>query len=365
MSGPLSDLRVLEMAGIGPGPFAAMVLADMGADVIRVTRPGDAAPFAASVDATLRGRTVIEADLKSDQGRELVHSLAAVADVLIEGYRPGVMERFGLGPDELLTRNPRLVYGRMTGFGQDGPLAARAGHDINYISIAGVLGATRRIGERPMFPLNLIGDYGGGGMLLALGVVCAVLHARSTGQGQVVDAAMVDGASLLTTIIHGLHAHGAWSDEAGTNLLDSGAHFYEVYETADGGFMSVGALEPQFYAELLARLELTEAETPQWDRARWPELKQRLAEIFRSRTREEWTHVFEGSDACVTPVLDMFEAPSHPHNQARSAFTQHDGATVPAPAPRFSATPGRFRETVEASADEVLARWAAAPASTV
>jgi alpha-methylacyl-CoA racemase len=360
MPGPLSDLRVLELAGIGPGPFAAMLLSDMGADVIRVARPGDASPLAGGADVTLRGRTHVEADLKSEHGRELVRTLADAADVLIEGFRPGVMERFALGPDDLLARNPRLVYGRMTGYGQDGPLAARAGHDINYIAIAGVLGAARRAGERPMFPLNLLGDYGGGGMLLALGVVSAVVHARTSGHGQVVDAAMVEGASLLATLVHGLHGHGLWSDRQGTNMLDSGAHFYEVYETADGRYMAVGALEPQFYAELLARLELSADDFPQWDRERWPELKQRLADIFRSRTREQWTEAFAGSDACVTPVLDLFEAASHPHNQLRGSFAQLDGATLPAPAPRFSATPARYGDSVRATVDEVRARWAVA-----
>jgi alpha-methylacyl-CoA racemase len=362
MSGPLSDLRVLELAGIGPGPFAAMLLSDMGADVIRVARPGDAAPIAGGADVTLRGRTHVEADLKSEQGRELVRALAEAADALIEGYRPGVMERFGLGPEELLARNPRLVYGRMTGYGQDGPLSARAGHDINYISIAGVLGAARRAGERPMFPLNLLGDYGGGGMMLALGVVSAVLHARSTGQGQVVDAAMVEGASLLATLVHGLRGSGLWPGQQGTNMLDSGAHFYEVYETADGGYMAVGALEPQFYAELLDRLELTDTEFPQWDRERWPELKERLATIFRERTRAHWTEVFEGSDACVTPVLDLFEAPSHPHNQLRASFAQFDHVTLPAPAPRFSATPSSYAESRTATVEQVRARWAVASA---
>jgi alpha-methylacyl-CoA racemase len=361
MSGPLSDLKVLELAGIGPGPFAAMVLADMGADVIRVARPGDPALFGSSPDATARGRTHVEVDLKDEHGRELVRSLAEAADVLIEGFRPGVMERLGLAPDELLARNPRLVYGRMTGYGQEGPLSARAGHDINYISIAGVLGASRRAGERPMFPMNLIGDYGGGAMLLALGVLGAVIHARATGQGQVVDAAMVEGASMLATIIHGLHAQGLWSAQPGTNMIDSGAHFYEVYETSDGRYMSVGALEPQFYAELLERLELTAEEWPQWDRDRWPEFKERMAEIFRTRTRDQWSERFDGSDACVTPVLDMFEAPSHPHNVSRGSFVELAGATLPAPAPRFSATPSECSESSSATIDEVRARWAVAP----
>jgi alpha-methylacyl-CoA racemase len=358
MPGPLTDLKVLELAGIGPGPFAAMVLADMGADVIRVTRPGDPALFGTSFDTTVRGRTNVEADLKSEAGRELVRSLAQEADALIEGYRPGVAERLGVGPEELLARNPRLVYGRMTGYGQDGPLADRAGHDINYISIAGVLGSSRRQGEKPMFALNLVGDYGGGGMLLALGIVSAVLHARSSGEGQVVDAAMVEGAALLATIMHGLRANGLWGAEPGRNLLDSGAHFYEVYETSDGRFMSVGALEPQFYAELLQRLELNADDWPQFDRDRWPEFKQRLADIFRARTREEWTEVFDGSDACVTPVLDLFEAPLHPHNAARGSFHELGGVAVPGPAPRFSATPSEFGTSATASGEEVLRRWA-------
>jgi len=353
MPGPLSDLRIVEMAGIGPGPFAGMLLADMGADIVRVARPGDSA----GRDVTLRGRTHVEADLKTDEGREAVLSLAGAADALIEGFRPGVMERLGLGPGELLAVNPRLVYGRMTGFGQEGPMASMAGHDINYIAIAGVLGSIRRSGERPLFPLNLVGDYGGGGMLLALGVVCAVLHARSTGEGQVVDAAMVDGAALLGTLFHGMRANGMWGGEPGANVLDSGAHFYEVYETADGRFMSVGALEPQFYAELLARLELPADEWPQWDRDNWPRYKQRLADVFRARTRDEWAAVFDGSDACVAPVLDMFEAPSHPNNIARAGFVDVDGVTVPAPAPRFGATPAQTRPSQAATAADVQERW--------
>src|SRR5437764_1279636 len=363
MSGPLSDLRVLELAGIGPGPFAAMLLADMGADVIRISKPGEPALLGSAPDVTLRGRTHVEADLKDEGGRELVRSLAEGADALIEGFRPGVMERLGLGPDELLARNPRLVYGRMTGYGQEGPLAGVAGHDINYVSIAGVLGATRRAGERPMFALNLVGDYGGGGMLLALGVLGGVVHARATGEGQVVDAAMVEGASLLATIVHGLHGQGIWSEEPGTNVLDTGAHFYEVYETADGGHVSVGALEPQFYAELLGRLQLSPEELPQWDRAQWPAFKRRLADIFLSRTRDEWVQLFEGSDACVTPVLGLFEAPSHPHNSSRGSFVDVDGTTVPAPAPRFSGTPSEPAQAITATPEEALARWAQSSAA--
>jgi len=357
-TGPLRDLRVLEFAGIGPGPFAAMLLSDMGADVVSVTRPGGSA-LLGGADVTSRGRTTVEAELKQAPGRALVGSLAEAADVLIEGFRPGVMERLGLGPQDLLARNPRLVYGRVTGYGQEGPLSARAGHDINYISIAGALGATRRAGERPMFPLNLLGDYGGGGMLLALGVLAALVHARARGQGQVVDAAMVDGVSQLATIVHGLHARGMWSSQQGANLLDSGAHFYEVYETSDGRYVSVGALEPQFYAELLERLELPPDELPQWDRERWPSFKERLAAVFRTHTRDHWAELFAGSDACVTPVLELFEASSHPHNETRGAFLELDGATLPAPAPRFSITASGYARSRVASGEQVLARWSA------
>jgi alpha-methylacyl-CoA racemase len=340
-----------------------MLLADLGADVVRVTRPPEPSPVGAVNDPTLRGRTLVVCDLRTDEGRELVRRLAERAEVLIEGYRPGVMERLGLGPDELLERNPKLVYGRMTGYGQEGPLASAAGHDINYISIAGVLGALSREGERPVFPLNLVGDYGGGGMLLAFGIVCGVLEARRSGRGQVVDAAMVDGASLLTTIFHGLRADGVWSDEPGTNFLDGGAHFYEVYETADGGYMAVGAIEPQFYSELLRRLDLPSDACPQWDRARWPELKERFAQRFRTRTRAEWSTVFEHADACVTPVLGLSEAVQHPHNVARGAFTELGGAEVPTPAPRFSATPAACRRSCAIAAEEALAGWAGAVAA--
>ena len=358
MPGPLEGVRVVELAGIGPGPFCGMLLADLGAEVVRVTRAAGAG-LAGIDDVMARGRTVVRADLKSDEGRETVARLAEAADVLIEGFRPGVTERLGLGPDDLLARNPRLVYGRMTGYGQDGPLSSVAGHDINYISIAGVLGAMKRTGERPLFPLNLVGDFGGGGMLLAFGVVAALLHARATGEGQVVDAAMVDGASLLSTLIHGLGAQGMWGDP-GTNLLDSGAHFYEVYETADGGYMAVGAIEPQFYAELLERLELSADDFPQFDRDRWPEFKERFAAVFRMKTREEWEERFAGSDACTTPVLGLFEAHTHPHNRARDGFVEQDGVTLPAPAPRFSATPATIATSEEADAADVVARWSQA-----
>ncbi|HEX6387958.1 MAG TPA: CaiB/BaiF CoA-transferase family protein [Solirubrobacteraceae bacterium] len=355
--GPLAGVKIVELGSIGPGPFAAMVLADLGADIIRVDRPGQGRLLDTDAeDPVLRGRPTVEADLKSDAGRALVLELVARADALIEGFRPGVIERLGLGPDVLLEHNPRLVIGRMTGYGQEGPLAQVPGHDVNYISVSGALGLMAREGERPLFPLNLVGDYGGGGMLLALGVVCAVLEARGSGEGQVVDAAMVDGSALLTTVFHGLRAGGAWRDTPGTNVLDSGAHFYEVYETADGGHVSVGAIEPQFYADLLRLLEVDAADAPQWDKRRWPELKTRFAEIFKTRTRDEWAALLEHADACATPVLTLDEAVAHPHNVARGTFVQRDGLTQPAAAPRFSRTPGDACREVP-SADEALEAW--------
>jgi alpha-methylacyl-CoA racemase len=354
--GPLTSLRIIEVGGIGPGPFGAMMLADMGADVVRLCRPGQRSVLnTEGSDVVNRSRPAVPVDLKNPRGRDLVLRLAESADALIEGFRPGVMERLGLGPDELLARNPRLVYGRITGYGQDGPLASAVGHDINYISIAGTLGAIARDGERPMFPLNLLGDYGGGGMLLAFGVLCGVLEARMSGQGQVVDAAMVDGVALLTTVIHGMRSSGDWT-QPGTNVLDSGAHFYEVYATSDGRHVAVGAIEPQFYAELLRILEIDPADAPQWDRARWPGLKERFAQIFRQRTRDEWAARFEGSDACVTPVLSLDEAPAHPHNVARGTFTNGASGAYPAPAPRFSRTSAAGDRAPD-SADSALARW--------
>ncbi len=344
------------MAGIGPGPFAAMLLADMGSEVLRIYRPDQPSLLGNdSGDVVTRGRSSVPVNLKEPAGRELVLRLIEAADALIEGFRPGVMERLGLGPAVALERNPRLVYGRVTGYGQDGPMASAAGHDINYISMAGALGAIARRGERPLFPLNLVGDYGGGGMLAAFGVVCGLVEARASGQGQVVDAAMVDGTALLTTAIHGLHAVGIWNDEPGTNVLDSGAHFYEVYETADGGYVAVGAIEPQFYAELLGLLELDPAEMPQWDRARWPEFKERFAGVFDKRTRADWSARFEGAEACATAVLSLTEAPQHPHNVARGNFVNNDGIVQPAPAPRFSRTPGAISQA--RSPREALLAW--------
>ncbi len=355
--GPLRDVRVVEIGSIGPGPFAAMMLADMGAEVIRLERPGPPGLMGLlGPDVVGRGRPTVTADLKDDAGRELALAQIERADALIEGYRPGVMERLGLGPEVALARNPRLVFGRMTGYGQTGPLADVPGHDINYISVAGVLGAIARRGERPLFPLNLVGDYGGGGMLLAFGIACGVIEARSSGQGQVVDAAMVDGAALLSTLIHGMRAGGVWSQEPGTNVLDSGAHFYEVYETADRRHIAVGALEPQFYGALLAILGVDPDSAPQWDASRWPELKQRFAAIFRTRTAAQWSAVLEHADACASVVLGPGEAPAHPHNIARGNFVEHGGVLQPAPAPRFSRTPARIRE-VRLSAPEALEAW--------
>ena len=364
--GPLAGVRVVEIAGIGPGPFAGMMLADMGADVVRVDRAGPVGPSAlATKDVLARGRRSIGVDLKNPHGVETVLSLVENADALIEGFRPGVTERLGIGPDVCLARNPRLVYGRMTGWGQDGPMAQMAGHDMNYIAIAGALGAIGRPDERPQPPLNLVGDFGGGGMLLAFGIVCGVVEARTSGKGQVVDAAMVDGTAVLTAFIHGMMAMGGWADQRGVNMLDSGAHFYEVYECADGRFLSVGAIEPQFYAVLLEKTGL--AEDPEFarqhDKSQWPHLKERLAGIIATRTRDEWAEIFDGTDGCVAPILSLGEAPSHPHNVARSTFVERDGVVQPAPAPRFSRTSAEIQRSPSypgQHTDEVLADWGVA-----
>lgn len=338
--GPLHGVKVVEVASIGPGPFAVMMLADMGADVIRLERAGAGAGLGSgSWNYMHRGRPSVDCDLKTDAGKELTLRLCERADVLIEGFRPGVMERLGLGPGDVAERNPKLVFGRMTGYGQEGPMSAVAGHDINYISLSGALGAIAREGERPLFPLNLAGDFGGGGMLLALGVLAAVIEARGSGRGQVVDASMVEGASVMMTLIHAMRDIGMWTDTPGTNLLDSGAHFYEVYECSDGGFIAVGALEPQFYVKLLELMELDPEEFPQMDQARWPEFKERFAAVFATRTRDEWAAILEPAEACATPVLGMGEAVSHPHNAARGSFVEIGGKLQPGPAPRFSHTP--------------------------
>ena len=340
--GPLAGVTVIEIAGIGPGPFCAMMLADMGAEVIRVDRADSAQggdPDHPPADLVARGRRSIAVDLKNPDGVAVVLDLVERADALIEGFRPGVAERLGIGPEDCRARNPRLVYGRMTGWGQDGPLASAAGHDINYIALAGALDLIGRRGGAPVPPLNLIGDYGGGGMLLAFGVVCALLEAQRSGEGQVVDAAMVDGAAVLMTMFHALRAMGVWNDERGTNMLDSGAHFYDVYETADARYVAIGSIESQFYAELLRLTGLDGEELPwQHDRARWPELKERLAAIFKTKTRDEWCEVMEGTDVCFAPVLSIPEAVEHPHNVERRTFVEVAGIPQPGPAPRFGRT---------------------------
>jgi alpha-methylacyl-CoA racemase len=341
--GPLAGVTVIEIAGIGPGPFCAMMLADMGAEVIRVDRAdnvrgGD--PDLPPADLLNRGRRSIGVDLKSPDGVEVMLELVENADALIEGFRAGVAERLGIGPVECLARNPKLVYGRMTGWGQDGPYAQAAGHDINYIALAGALEPIGRRGEAPVPPLNLVGDFGGGGMLLAFGVVCGVLEAQRSGRGQVIDAAMVDGAAALMTMTHSFRAMGIWEDERGTNMLDTGAHFYDVYEAADGKYVSIGSIEPQFYAELL-RLTGLEGEDLPWqhDRAQWPALKDRVAAVFKTKTRDEWCELMEGTDVCFAPVLSIPEAIEHPHNVHRGTFVEVAGIPQPGPAPRFSRTP--------------------------
>jgi alpha-methylacyl-CoA racemase len=338
--GPLSGVRVIEIASLAPAPFGCMILADLGADVLRVDRAERCGPQAPTPNDPLsRGRRSMGLNLKDSAAIELLLRLADDADVLVEGFRPGVAERLGFGPQVCADRNPRLVFARMTGWGQDGPLARTAGHDIDYIAISGALSMIGRAGESPVPPVNLIGDFGGGGMLLALGILAALVERAHSGLGQVVDAAMVDGSALLTSFVYGMRASGTWQDKRGTNLLDGGAPFYDTYATGDGQYVAVGALEPQFYAALLAGLGLTGAELPQQhDRAGWPVLRQRFAAAFASRTRAEWEQVFAGTDACVAPVLNLAEAPAHPHAAARGAFVETGGVTQPAPAPRFGRT---------------------------
>lgn len=342
--GPLTGVRVVELAGIGPGPFAAMLLADLGADVVRVDRPGGAGlGIDPASDLTNRNKRSVLLDLKRDEGPARVLDLVERADILVEGYRPGVAERLGVGPGACLARNPQLVYGRMTGWGQDGPLAERAGHDIAYLALTGTLSMIGRPDEPPVVPANLVGDYAGGSLYLVVGVLAALQHARAHGEGQVVDAAIVDGAAHLATMIHGMLAAGSWQDRRGTNLLDGGCPFYGTYATSDGGHMAVGPLEEKFYAEFAALLGIADAFPDRWDLARWNELRAAVTERFLSRTRAEWTEVFDGTDACVAPVLSLTEAPHHPHLAARSTFVEHSGLTQPAPAPRFSATPVSVR----------------------
>ena len=368
MAGPLEGVRVVELAGLGPAPFCAMVLADLGADVVRIDRVQDVdGPPHPSDEVLRRNRRSVAVDLKHPAGAATVLRLVEGADVLIEGFRPGVTERLGLGPDVCLARNPRLVYGRMTGWGQDGPMAHAAGHDIDYIALTGALAAIGRADQPPVPPLNLIGDFGGGAMFLALGVVAGLFEAARSGRGQVVDAAMVDGSALLMTMIYGMRALGEWEDRRGANLLDTGAPQYDVYETADGGHVAVGAVEQQFY-ERLVRLTGVASDgrgpvADRFDRAAWPAMKERLAAAFRTRTRDEWCAVFDGrgdGDACVAPVLSMAEAPEHPHLAARGTFVTVEGVVQPAPAPRFSRTPGRITRgpaVPGADTETALADW--------
>ncbi|MGH0035829.1 MAG: CaiB/BaiF CoA transferase family protein [Myxococcota bacterium] len=362
--GPLAGLRIVEIVGIGPGPFAAMMLADMGADVLRIDRVDRArtgGPYARpELDVLNRGRPNAAVDLKRPEGVELLLRLLERSDALIEGFRPGVMERLGLGPEPCLERNPRLVYGRMTGWGQDGPLARSVGHDLNYLALSGTLSAIGRAGQPPVPPLNLVCDFGGGGMLLAYGITCALIERGRSGRGQVVDAAMLDGAAVLSASLHGMQQSG-FQFERGTNLLDGGAPDYDVYETADGRFVSIASLEPQFHAALLEVLGLDAAEMPHpLDRSAWPATKARFARIFKTRTRDEWCRAFEGRDVCFAPVLELDEARDHEHNRAREVFVDVEGTRQPAPAPRFSRTPGRVRgPAVEAGhdTDDALADW--------
>lgn len=358
--GPLQGIRVIEIAGLGPGPFCAMLLADLGADVLRIERATGSGLFDPKFDLSNRGKRSVVLDLKKPEGVAAVLKLVESADILTEGFRPGVMERLGLGPDTCLARNPKLVYGRMTGFGQTGPLAKVAGHDINYIAMSGALHA---IGgpDKPVPPLNLVGDFGGGALYLAFGLMAALIDAGRSGKGQVVDATMIDGAASLMTMMYGMAAAGSWDDRRSANLVDGGAHFYDTYETADGRHVSIGSIEPQFYAELIRLAGLDPAEfAAQNDKAEWPRMKARLVEVFKTKTRDEWCSLMEGSDVCFAPVLSMFEAPEHPHNRERGTFIEVDGVVQPGPAPRFSRTaPGRPTPPPAPGAhtDQGLADW--------
>jgi alpha-methylacyl-CoA racemase len=369
MAGPLAGFRIIEIAGIGPGPFCAMMLADLGAEVLRVDRaekaklPRMPGP---NLDFLARGRRCIAVDLKSPAGIEVVMRLVEKSDGLIEGFRPGVMERLGLGPDACIARNPGLVYGRMTGWGQEGPLAKVAGHDLNYIALTGALHAIGRPDTPPPPPLNLVGDFGGGGLLLAYGILAALLERTKSGKGQVVDAAMVDGAAALMAIIFGAHASGWWKDERWSNMLDGGAHFYDCYETKDGKYVSIGAIEPQFYAILLDKLGLAGEDLPkQMDRSAWPKLKERFTALFKTKTRDEWCRIMEGTDICFAPVLSLAESPEHPHMKARGTFVEVDGVRQPGPAPRFSRTAAKIERPPAhpgEHTDEALAEWGFAAA---
>ncbi len=362
--GPLAGYKVVEIAGIGPGPMCAMLLSDMGAEVLRVDRirpSGLGLAIPPRFDLLNRGRRSIAIDLKKKEGLKIALRLVEQADVLIEGFRPGVAERLGIGPEDCFARNPKLIYGRVSGWGQEGPLARAAGHDINYIALVGALHAIGRAGETPVPPLNLVGDFGGGALYLAFGIVCGLLEASKSGQGQVVDAAMVDAVASLMTVFYGLQAMGIWTDQRGENILDGGAHFYDVYETADGKYVSIGAIEPKFYAELLRLTGLDGEDLPhQMDRTKWPEMHERLRAVFKTKTRDEWCTIMEGTDVCFAPVLSIEEAPNHRHNKTRGTFVEIDGQIQPAPAPRF----GRTKPEIQGPppepgqhTDEALADW--------
>lgn len=364
--GPLHGVKIVEFAALGPAPMGAMILADLGAEVVRIERkpPPNAKPgfeiFDPQRDILNRSRRVVRLDLKRTEGLDAARRLIAGADILIEGFRPGVMERLGLGPNESLAANPRLVYGRMTGWGQYGPLSQSAGHDINYLSLSGALHAIGEAGGKPVVPLNLVADCGGGAMLLVVGVLAALTEARNSGHGQVVDAAMTDGSALLMSMMYTLKSMGQWSQQRGTNLLDGGAPFYDTYRCADGKYISIGPIEPQFYALFLHKAGIDDPDfSQQWERSRWPELKTRLATHLASRSRDAWCALLEGSDACVAPVLDMDEAPEHPHNRARGTFIEVGGVVQPAPAPRFSRSiPAQPRPpVVDGTGEDVLADW--------
>jgi alpha-methylacyl-CoA racemase len=358
--GPLSGVKVVEFQGIGPGPFACMLLSDMGADVVRIDRKGGGGAY--KFDVLARGRRSVALDLKNPADMAVALELISKADALVEGFRPGVMERLGLGPDEALKRNPKLVYGRMTGWGQDGPLAQAAGHDANYISITGALGAMGRTGANPSVPLNLVGDFGGGALYLAMGICAALVEAKTSGKGQVIDTAITDCTASLMAMMYGFRAAGMWTDTRDSNLLDGGAPFYDVYETSDGKYVTIGSLEPQFYALLLEKTGLKDdpAFSAQMDRSQWPTMEAKLTALIKTKTRDEWASIMEGTDVCFGPVLDMAEAPSHPHNVARKAFIEVDGVVQPAPAPRFSRTPGEVQgppAKVGAHTEDVLSAW--------
>lgn len=359
--GPLTGVKVVEVGGIGPGPFCAQMLADMGADIIRVERPGPRGLVEPKFDVWHRGRKSAALDLRKPEAIEVVLQLVSMADALIEGFRPGVMERLGLGPEKCLQHNPKLVYGRMTGWGQEGPLAMAAGHDINYIALSGVLHAIGHPGRKPVPPLNIVGDLGGGGMLLAFGIVCGILEARQSGQGQVVDAAMVDGAAALMGVFYGMKAAGLWTDQRGSNLLDGGAPFYDTYETKDGKYVSVGSIEPQFYTLLLEKAGIDDPDFQnQLDIPKWPELKEKISIVFKSKTRDQWCEIMEGSDICFAPVLSMDEAMAHPHNVERETFVKVGDVMQPGPAPRFSRTKPEVRGPASApgeNTNEALRDW--------